>query len=642
MIPGIVASGQLTEAGSVLPPPAVFSVDGGWSWFSDPRAIVIGDGLAVGAIRGDGRLLVYDMQSSTGVDLRGSTFDVDDHANPSLLHRSSDGKILVAASAHNGTAIYTYLSTNPDDPTAFGAETNIDAQLGGDDGYSYDFLIQLTGEVNDPIYLFFRGTSAGTRHFYYSTSTDQGATWAARTRLLDNNGDSVSHAPYVKAVPNGDDRIDFFCTDGHPANTATNSIYHFYYEGGAFKDTGGSTLTLPIAVATDLTPLYDGTTDHAWIHDAAISGTGNPACVFATFPTTTDHRYHYRKWNGTTWDGAQVCTAGGYLTAAEVYYSGGIAIDPDNVNIVYASREINQEHQIWRYVTADDGDTWDAGEQITQGPRSFRPHLVRNATVEPRLLYMSGDYQDFAVFDTDINLTDSDTPEVTLPTDAQHASTCLICNFHGPAGATTATDYSPDARTATFRNNAIIEATNTPFGVSCLLLDGNGDTVTFANHADFQFGSSDFTVEVWAAPIDYTPASEDFFISLWRSDNNQRSWGIRNTVAGALEFLGSTNGTAVTTLMSADISGLAADSWHHFAVKRASGVFTMWVDGSQVDTDSTAFTFHAGTGFLNIGNIQNAATGWSTSSGINGRIGPVRITNADRTITLPTAAFPIS
>jgi hypothetical protein len=641
MIPGIVASGQLIEVTGGHGAPTVFSVEGGWSWFSDPRAIVIGDGMIVGAIHGaDGDLVAYGMRSTTPVELF-DAFVVDDHGAPTFLRRSSDGKILACASGHDAPGLRVWLSTNPDDPSAFGAATNIDAQVAGSE-YTYTNPIQLTDETDDPIYLFIRSSDGTDRHFYYTKSTDQGANWANQVKVFSFVSGTVP--PYVKVVQNGNARIDFFMTDGHPNEIATNNIYHCYYEAGDFHETDGTTATLPIVVNTDLTPLYSGATDHAWIWDAAIDGLGNPVCVFATFPSVTDHRYHYRKWDGVSaWDGAQICTAGRFLTTAEQYYSGGVAIDPDNVNIVFASREVDDEHQLWRFVTADDGATWDAGEQITMGPRAFRPYVIRGAAAEPRLLYMAGNYHDFDVFGTEIKLIDSDTAEVTLPTDAQHADTCLICNFHEPAGTTEATDYSPDARALTFRDGADISAVSTAWGVSSCRFDGTSDAVTAANHADFQFGAADFTVECVVALDDWaSPANDEFLVSLWRSDNNTRSWGIRVTSSGNLEGLGSTDGTAVTVISSASVAGLTDGSWHHVAWKRVSGVFTLWVDGSQVDSDTTAFTFFAGTSLLAIGNIMGGATTPGTTSCMTGYHNGVRITLADRTITNPTAAFPIS
>jgi hypothetical protein len=406
----IVAGGGLMIVQSMPYPRQIGDIelaDGVWTWFTDPRAISVNDTPAIGAISSTGDLLVYHADATpTSVDLRGSLFQIDDHANPSLLKRSSDSKILAFASAHAGSAIYTYLSTNANDVSAFGAETSIDASLGLG-AYTYTVPIQLTDEANDPIYLFFRAQDAGTAHYYYSVSTDQGATWAAATKLLSNNGANIVHAPYVKAVQNGNDRIDFFCTDGHPDTNSTNSIYHFYYAGGNFKKTDGTNLTLPIAPATHLTKVYDGATTRAWIWGCAVDGSGNPACVYATYPSPTDHRYRYAIWNGSSWTDNQITPSGRFLYTAQAFYSGGVTIDPADVNTVFASVEINGIYQIVRFETADSGATWSAAQMTDNAGDSLRPFVVRGQVSEPRLTYFTGTYTSYEVYNTSIVLTDS-------------------------------------------------------------------------------------------------------------------------------------------------------------------------------------------------------------------------------------------
>lgn len=616
--------------------PTVFSVPGGWTWFNDPRAIAVGNGYALGAITGAGALVAYDLLGASD-NLRGSTFDVDDHANPSFALRP-DGKILAAASEHNGSGFYTYLSNNSYDPSSFGAETNRDAELTGD-GYSYASQVYLGSNL----YLFFRSVDTGTRHFYYSVSADDGATFSAKVRLLSNDGNNVNWPPYVKMVPNGSSRIDFFCTDGSPNASTTNSIYHFYFDGSVFRTTAGSSLTLPITPSTHLTKVYNGATNRAWIWDCAIDGSNNPVCVYAALNSTTNHRYRRAVWNGSSWDDTEICAAGGYLYTGETYYSGGVAIDPDDINTVFASREVNDEHQIWRYTYSG---SW-SGEQITKGGRAFRPYVVRNAVAEPRLFYMKGDYQSYEIFDTTIELMDSTAAAVTLSTDSLFANVSFVTNFHGPAGDTSATDFSANNHTMTFRGNAVLSAVDTLFGVSYVDFDGNGDLITVPNSATFQWGTGDFAIEVLADIPDTTPAAEEQVISLWRTDNNQRSWAIRLTTAGLLQFIGSTDGTfnaGTGTLLSYDISGLGPMVGAYIGVKRVSGVFTLNLNGSTVNTNTPAsYNFHAGTGTLNIGGLQGGAAVWSTTASWDGNIHGVRLTKgANRTLAVPTEAFPIS
>jgi hypothetical protein len=605
------------SAAGGIPAPAVFSVTGGWTWFNSPRAIGVGDGVVIGAITGAGDLLVYDMQSTSGTDLRGSTFQVDDHANCALLRRSSDNKILAAATPHNGSGLYTYLSSNADDVSAFGAETNLDSSLGLS-LYSYANLVQLTGETNDPIYLFFRADNgASVRQFYYSKSTDQGATWAAATKLLSNNGDSADYPPYVKMVRNGTDRIDFFCTDGHPDNTTTNSIYHFYYEGGSFKKTDGTTLTLPITPSSNLSKVYDGSTTRGWIWDCAVDGSGNPVCVYATYPGTLNHRYFRAKWNGTSWDNQFICGGGGYLYSSQPRYSGGVTMDPDDINVVFCSRGYAGEgnHRIWRYETADGGSSWTPTTVTTSG-HSIRPFVVRDQAAEPRLAYMTGTYTSFTSFSTDIDLVDSGAGGAAT-VDPYWADVVLQIQPSGANGSTSFTDQS-------YSRHAITALGNAQVNSSELLLDGTGDCLTIPDDAQWRLAQGcGVEVKIKFAATTGTQT----IISQYYTFGSQRCFMLRYN-AGTLQVLFSSNGTTDTTVINYSWTP-TANQQYHIGFEWASNTVYLLIDGSVVTSAAYSTTVFDSTALLVIG-ARQSTTSPTFQDFVNGRIAMVRFTNGGR------------
>jgi hypothetical protein len=245
----------------------------------------------------------------------------------------------------------------------------------GSTNHSYANPFELTGESGSPILNFYRSGTTPSWSTYYSRSTDGGETWATQIRLLDG---AASGRPYLKAAKNGTTRIDFAVTDGHPDSVTTNSIRHFYYEAGAFYESDGTALgSPPYSTLTDLTTVYDGTTSRAWIHDIKIGSDGHPRVVFAVFVSTSDHRYYYGRWTGSAWATAQICTAGGFLYAAEPYYSGGVCIDGDDANIVYASRGVGGGRwAMYKYVTADGGSTF---TETDMGFDGIRPYHIKGA-----------------------------------------------------------------------------------------------------------------------------------------------------------------------------------------------------------------------------------------------------------------------
>ncbi len=69
-------------------------------------------------------------------------------------------------------------------------------------------------------------------------------------------------------------------------------------------------------------------------------------------------------------------------------------------------------------------------------------------------------------------------------------------HFDGSDASTTSGDSSTAAHgNATFAGNAQLDTAQSKFGGSSLLLDGTGDYLTYADHADWTFGTSDFTID---------------------------------------------------------------------------------------------------------------------------------------------------
>lgn len=383
---------------------------GAWSWFTEPRAQRVGNRTFLAGVDASGNARAYDYNHATdfmrSVILH-STLGADDHNNPALLVRASDSRLLAFYSAHNGSEYYLRVSTNPLDATAWGTEATLDSSLGMD-SYTYANPIQLTGETNDPIWLFFRGDPPGATGWaqYFSKSEDGGATWAAATRWLANG----SERPYAKFIQNGDSRIDFACTDGHPVEVAGCSIYHGYYQGGNVYQSDGTLVGAIDAgpyLPSAFTQVYDGASVEAWVHDIVIDVGGNPVIAYAAFESTTDHRYRYAKWSGSAWIDNEIVAAGTNLYTAQLHYSGGISIDPADVNTVYLSREAGDaDWEIWRYITADDGESWSGTKLTTESGRALRPYVVRGHGSDKKVAYFAGTYTSYTSYDTVIKLID--------------------------------------------------------------------------------------------------------------------------------------------------------------------------------------------------------------------------------------------
>lgn len=390
-----------------IPQPSAFEVaaspSGGWTWFTDPRAVYYGGRTYFGYVDTDGDVAVRSWDHATDTvsseTVLSAALEQDDHDNPSFLVRDSDHKLLAFYTKHDDDRVRlristTSLDTDPDLSDGFAAEVSLDAALGGVD-YTYPNPIQLLGETSDPVHLFYRDIAVATPARYdlmVAKSTDGGATWGAGTRIT-----NIDRA-YWKIVQTSDTRIDFALTDTHPAY-GNGSIYHFYYEGGAwFKSDGTSAGSLPLDTS-DMTLVYDGTTVPAWVWDIAMDGT-DPRIVFATFPSETDHRYQYARWSG-SWSVNEIVEAGTYIPTSgigmapvEEFYSGGVALDHANPNRVWASVQTGSGRwDIFRYTTTN-GTTW-SSLALTSSGKHVRPVSVYGADPELQALWFAGTYTNY-------------------------------------------------------------------------------------------------------------------------------------------------------------------------------------------------------------------------------------------------------
>lgn len=369
---GVSARKPDEHCGQVIP--------GAWTWFNDPRAIAIGRTVYAGAVSANGDLLVGAASRAFALH---TAFETDDHDNPALLRRRSDGRVLACYTRHGvDDNYYQRISINPDDLSAFGPETNIGRALGAS-RYTYANLI----ETKHGIFNFIRCARDGELigpHF--SVSTDGGANWSPAKRLLTGN------RPYVR-IGEHDGRIDLICTDGHPAEVQTNGVYHCYFDG-RWRKSDGSLLGEPPFAPGSLTQIHPGA-PKAWIWDLV-----GDTVVYATFPEICDHRYWLATWNEQTWQSVEICRAGSSIypanDASEPYYSGGICIDPDRSGVVYCSRRTNGVFQIWRGVR---GPTWEM-TQLTYGDQDcFRPYKPKGSC---ELLFVRGRYLSYTSFSTHI------------------------------------------------------------------------------------------------------------------------------------------------------------------------------------------------------------------------------------------------
>lgn len=407
---------QLAEPGESF---ADFTTDGGWCWFSNPRAVVHNGKTFTGWVTEDGSVQVGCFDPATGVITQFTLhpqYERDDHDNPALLFLP-DGRLRAFYTKHNrADEINTRVTKRADDISDWEPEETIvpkDASPKRSNiTYANPFMLS---EEGNAIYLFFRG------HTYKPTmakSTDWGKTWLEARPVFVGSGGMAR--PYAQYASNDKDRIHLLFTDGHPRNEKWNSVYYACYRDGAFYKADGTRICgvdqLPFGPdKADL--IYDATKTgaRAWIWDIAFDAQDRPVVVYTRLPSETDHRYHYARWTGKEWFDTELCAGGKWFPQtppgkkeSEPHYSSGLALDPENPSVVYLTRPVNEVRELEKWTTSDEGKTWKS-EAITQKSLkdNIRPVVLKNpAPNGPTVLWqnLSGYYEHFTRYHCSIKM----------------------------------------------------------------------------------------------------------------------------------------------------------------------------------------------------------------------------------------------
>lgn len=386
--------------------------DGIWTWFNHPVAQVANGKLFVGSMSKNMQrpcITAYDLVNQDEIVSAfaddASIGENDDHNNPAVLVLAN-GELLTAWSGHSNVSIGSASATS----TNAGDVRFWDTKVTGSTANSaYAQLLQ-AGDTNSTIYWFYRNHDASERPQYFRTSTNNGASWSSSTKFFANG----SNRPYFRWWKTSGSRFDFACTEAQPTE-GTTDIYHGYMTIASdgtrayYKSDGtsiGDDTALPLD-QTDLTLVYDGTTNRAWIWDLK-SYSGTPYVVFAVFVGgTSTHEYHRGYWNGSSWTTEKICDAGtsgtaDYLYAAEAYYSGGVCLDPNNTEIVYVSREYGSgDFRVETWTKS--GGTWSKTADLSGNTSSVnaRPVAVDNSG-STIVLWWSGTYTSYTSYNTSV------------------------------------------------------------------------------------------------------------------------------------------------------------------------------------------------------------------------------------------------
>lgn len=221
------------------------------------------------------------------------------------------------------------------------------------------------------------------------------------------------------------------------------------------------------------------------------------------------------------------------------------------------------------------------------------------------------------------------------------ANTKVLLHFDGSDGSTTITDDNAggSAKTWTAVGNAQIDTAQSKFGGASLLLDGTGDAVETPDHADFSFGTIDFTVDAWVRPG--ATGVDGRIICHWEN-SGERAWTLEVTGANKFQFR-AFDAAAASVILLTSTTTLAANTQYHVAVDRSGSNAWLYIDGTLEATDTSAG------GTIRDSSVKPlVGAAWSFGLGsitdfFNGHIDELRVSSVARyggsNFTPPTDAY---
>lgn len=399
--------------------------EGAWCWFADPRALHYEN--ASGSINASylGYIDVHGNIKATQIDfvnhrrtevLVRSAFQPDDHNNPTFLVLP-DERVMIFYTRHTDEPkIWYRVSVKPGDISQLGEEKFISVK--NNTTYPSPFILS-----DDPthIYLCWRGINwHPTMARITMPDADDNVTVDFGPKQIVQ---STGARPYAKYQSNGKDKIYLAYTTGHPDNEMPNWLYFNVIDinkgkGPILRDIKGSKLKMvadgPFQVnkTSNYLAQYPYTVvDHSdnvrnWVWQIALDKEERPVIALVHIDNAkTTHVYHYGRWTGSAWRDTWVQYGGHAFhqnwNQTERCYSGGMAIDPDNVSDLYLSipttggaYDKDGVYEIWKYTIGDDGKVV-SSKQLTSGSKknNMRPFILpgsKNSAL--RLAWMNGDY----------------------------------------------------------------------------------------------------------------------------------------------------------------------------------------------------------------------------------------------------------
>lgn len=177
--------------------------------------------------------------------------------------------------------------------------------------------------------------------------------------------------------------------------------------------------------------------------------------------------------------------------------------------------------------------------------------------------------------------------------------TKLMLRATGADGSTGFTDVSSAGHTITVNGDAQVDTAQNKFGKSALF-DGASDSLTCSDQADWEFGSSAFTIDFWHRSASF--GATRTLLSKRDSTSNFGPYHIAANSSGDLLWsMSSDNASWDLANNRTAVAALSTNTWYHFALVRNGTSIVAYHNGTNVDSITSSATLSDNTTALYIG-----------------------------------------
>jgi hypothetical protein len=223
------------------------------------------------------------------------------------------------------------------------------------------------------------------------------------------------------------------------------------------------------------------------------------------------------------------------------------------------------------------------------------------------------------------------TIELLDPSDPSINNVSLLLHMNGLSGSRIFTDSSNNNFTLSAFGDTQISLAQKKFNNSSGFFDGTGDYLEAPLNSAFEFGTGDFTIEMWVYP---TRTGFHTCIARWSSGGNNAFFISVDTTSGIAVYINDASPAKITG------GTIVANQWQHIALTRQGASVKAFINGIQAGS-----TFNIGTAAIN-SSTNKLRIGYDHFGNLffQGYIDEVRVTKGvaryTSNFTTPTSPFP--